>query len=62
MYSYTATTYDGEVIEGVVEAPDERSAVEKIRNTGNIPIRISAPKTGVGRKSSSLKMSCQEKI
>ena len=50
MYSYTATTYEGEVIEGVVEAPDERSAVEKIRNTGNIPIKISVPKTGVRRK------------
>ncbi|MBP1748198.1 MAG: gspF [Deltaproteobacteria bacterium] len=50
MYSYTATTYEGVLVEGVVEAPDERTAVEKIRNTGIIPIRISVPKTGVKRR------------
>ncbi|MCK9226631.1 MAG: type II secretion system F family protein [Syntrophorhabdaceae bacterium] len=50
VYSYTATTYEGSVVEGVVEAPDERTAVEKIRNTGIIPIKISVPKTGVRRK------------
>jgi len=50
MYSYTATTFEGAVVEGVVEAPDERAAVEKIRNTGIIPIRISVPKTGSKRR------------
>lgn len=50
MYSYTATTFEGAVVEGVVEAPDERAAVEKIRNTGIIPIRISVPKTGIKRR------------
>jgi general secretion pathway protein F len=50
MYSYTATTFEGAVVEGVVEAPDERTAVEKIRNTGIIPIRISVPRTGTKRR------------
>lgn len=50
MYSYTATTFEGAVVEGIVEAPDERAAVEKIRNTGIIPIRISVPKTGIKRR------------
>lgn len=50
MFSYTATTYEGTIVEGVVEAPDERAAIEKIRNTGIIPIKISVPKTGAGRK------------
>jgi general secretion pathway protein F len=43
MYSYNATTLEGSIVEGVVEASDERSAVEKIRNTGVIPIRVSVP-------------------
>jgi general secretion pathway protein F len=49
-YSYTATTYEGALVEGIVEAPDERAAVEKIRNTGIIPIRISVPKAGTKRR------------
>ncbi|MEN6616103.1 MAG: type II secretion system F family protein, partial [Syntrophorhabdus sp.] len=47
MYSYTATTLEGDVTEGIVEAPDERSAIEKIRNSGFIPIKISVPREGI---------------
>jgi general secretion pathway protein F len=47
IYSYTATTLDGTVIEGVVEASDEKIAVEQIQNTGVIPLRITAPKVGL---------------
>jgi general secretion pathway protein F len=47
MYSYTATTLEGAVIEGVVEAADERTAVEKIRNTGVIPLKVSLPREGL---------------
>lgn len=50
MYSYTATTFEGNIVEGVVEAPDERSAVEKIRNSGIIPVRISVPATSAKKK------------
>lgn len=49
VYSYTAATLEGATIEGVVEASDERGAVEKIRNTGVIPIKISAPGRGLGK-------------
>ena len=49
MYSYNATTLEGSIVEGVVEASDERSAVEKIRNTGVIPIRVSVPAEGPRR-------------
>jgi general secretion pathway protein F len=49
-YSYTATTLDGTVIEGVVEASDEKIAVEKIQNTGVIPLRITAPKESLKNK------------
>jgi general secretion pathway protein F len=49
VYSYTAATLEGATVEGVVEASDERGAVEKIRNTGVIPIKISAPGRGLGK-------------
>ncbi|MHB8108956.1 MAG: type II secretion system F family protein [Syntrophorhabdaceae bacterium] len=49
MYSYTATTPEGNVTEGTIEASDERSAIEKIRNSGFIPIKISMPRQGVKR-------------
>lgn len=49
VYSYTAATPEGTTVEGVVEASDERGAVEKIRNTGVIPIKISVPGRGLGK-------------
>lgn len=49
VYSYTAATLEGTTVEGVVEASDERGAVEKIRNTGAIPIKISVPGRGLGK-------------
>jgi len=47
MYSYTATTLEGAIVEGVVEASDERNAVEKIRNAGVIPLKVSLPREGL---------------
>ena len=49
MYSYTATTLEGAIVEGVVEASDEKIAIEKVRNTGVIPLKISVPKAGLGK-------------
>jgi len=46
VFSYLATTMAGETIEGVIEAVDEKLAVERIRNTGLIPLKITAPKQG----------------
>ncbi|HEX2965698.1 MAG TPA: type II secretion system F family protein [Syntrophorhabdaceae bacterium] len=45
-YSYTATTLDGSLVEGIIEAPDEKGAIAQIQNTGIIPIRITAPREG----------------
>ncbi len=50
IYSYTATTLDGTVVEGVVEASDEKIAVEQLQSTGVIPLKIAAPKEGRKRK------------
>jgi len=36
----------GETIEGVIEAADEKLAVERIRDTGLIPLKVTAPRQG----------------
>ena len=40
IYSYRATTIDGTVVEGAIEATDEKSALERLKNTGVIPLKI----------------------
>ena len=50
IFSYTATTMDGSVIEGVIEAAEQKSAIEKLRNTGIIPLKLSAPKGEATRR------------
>lgn len=49
VYSYTATTLEGAIIEGVVEAQDEKGALERIKVTGVIPLKITAPRSGLGK-------------
>ncbi|MDA8083401.1 MAG: type II secretion system F family protein [Nitrospiraceae bacterium] len=46
VYSYKATTPDGTLVEGVIEAADEQVAVERLRNSGVIPLKVSAPRDG----------------
>lgn len=45
-FSYRATTMEGAIIEGAVEATDEKHAVDMLRNTGVIPLKIAAPREG----------------
>ncbi len=40
IFSYRATTHQGAIIEGNIEAPDEKTAVERLRNTGVIPLKV----------------------
>ncbi len=47
LFNYRATTMNGDIVKGVMEASDEKEAVERIKNTGIIPIRISAPKISI---------------
>jgi general secretion pathway protein F len=49
IFSYRATTSEGAIVEGVIEAPDENTAVNRLKNSGIIPLRISTPKTGLKR-------------
>jgi general secretion pathway protein F len=46
VFSYRATTMAGEAIEGVIEALDEKLAIERLKGTGVIPLRIVATKQG----------------
>jgi general secretion pathway protein F len=50
VFSYKATTAEGAIVEGVIEAADEKSAVERLKNTGYIPLAIALPKEGLKRK------------
>jgi general secretion pathway protein F len=46
VFSYRSTTMDGVVAEGVIEAADEKAAIERLKSTGVIPLEIKAPAAG----------------
>ena len=50
VFSYKATTVQGEIIEGFIEAADETSAIERLKNTGIIPLKITSPKESIQKK------------
>jgi general secretion pathway protein F len=49
-FSYRATTREGAIVEGILDAADEKAAVERLKNTGVIPIKIAAPREGMKRR------------
>ncbi|MFI5294172.1 MAG: type II secretion system F family protein [Thermodesulfovibrionales bacterium] len=50
IFSYKATTADGAIVEGVIEAADERDVAERLKNSGIIPLSIASPKEGLGKR------------
>ena len=50
IFSYRATTIQGSVVEGVIEATDEKSAIERLKNTGYIPLKVASPKEGLKKR------------
>ncbi len=50
VFSYRATTIEGAIVEGVIEATDEKSAIDRLKNTGYIPLKIAAPRESAKRK------------
>ncbi|MFZ5906046.1 MAG: type II secretion system F family protein [Nitrospirota bacterium] len=50
VFSYRATSLDGSVIEGIIEAVDERSALDRLKNSGVIPLQVSSPREGLQKK------------
>lgn len=43
IFAYRSTTMEGAVSEGVIDAPDKKAAIERLKNTGMIPLEIKAP-------------------
>lgn len=50
VFSYRATTLQGTIMEGVIEAVDENSAIERLKNTGYIPLKIATPRDDLKKK------------
>ena len=50
VFSYVATTMDGIMVEGVIEAPTQDAAVERLKNSGVIPIKVAAPRQSFRKK------------
>jgi general secretion pathway protein F len=59
LYTYRATTLDGRVKEGYIEAIDQRTAVESIRQMGFIPIKVSESAT---KKSFAIRFRKKERV
>ncbi len=49
-FSYRATTREGAIMEGVIDAVDEQAAVERLRNTGVIPLKVAAPRESFAKR------------
>jgi general secretion pathway protein F len=50
IFSYRATTSDGAIVESVIEASDEKAAVDRLQDSGLIPLKISKPREGMRKK------------
>ncbi len=50
LFSYRATTMEGAIVEGAIEAADERSAIERLKNSGIIPLKVAAPEEGIRKR------------
>ena len=50
IYSYQASTMDGNMVEGVIDAADEKSAIERLKDTGAIPIKVTVQKENIRTK------------
>jgi general secretion pathway protein F len=44
VFSYVATTMDGARVEGIIEAPAQDVAIDRLKNSGVIPIKVVAPR------------------
>ncbi|MFH2047495.1 MAG: type II secretion system F family protein [Pseudomonadota bacterium] len=44
VFSYRTSTRSGEILEGVIEAADENSAIKRLKDTGVIPLKVTAQK------------------
>jgi general secretion pathway protein F len=49
VFTYRATTFEGSIVEGVIDAPDERAATERLKNSGVIPLKVLSVEQGKKR-------------
>lgn len=50
IFSYRATTLEGSIVDGAIDAADERAAVERLRNAGLVPLAIAVPQEDFRKK------------
>lgn len=50
VFSYRAAARDGSVTEGIIEAADERAAIERLRSAGAIPLQVSTTREGIRKR------------
>jgi general secretion pathway protein F len=50
IYSYRATSLKGEILEGAIEAADQKAAVERLKVSGLIPLKIAAAQESFKKK------------
>jgi general secretion pathway protein F len=50
IFSYRATTVEGTIVEGSIEATDEKSAVDRLKNTGIIPLKIYSSEKSITKR------------
>jgi len=43
IFAYRSTTMDGMITDGVIEAADKEAAIERLKNSGVIPLEVKAP-------------------
>ncbi|NJD57309.1 MAG: type II secretion system protein GspF [Nitrospirae bacterium] len=46
VFTYRATTFEGSIVEGVIDAPDEQTAAERLKNSGVIPLKVLSAEKG----------------
>jgi general secretion pathway protein F len=59
-YSYRSTTQEGVIMEGVLEAHDEKSVLSMLKNSGLIPLKIKLQKNGFRTEKFSFKSAKNE--
>ena len=59
-YSYSSTTREGAIVEGIIEAQDDKSALTILKNSGVIPLKIKLQKNGFGAEKFSFKSAKNE--
>ena len=50
VFSYRATTLEGTTIEGVIDATDEKSAIDRLKKSGVIPLQVASPREGIKKR------------